>query len=187
MKKIITLLSISVPLTAVADNARIDAFMTAFHANPQKVMDALPEKEGDEYQTMSAEELERFRDQMRETVMERAEPVIAPRFSANLNNDNPARLVDVGNALFAIWLNWIVRHQIQNIWMFSLGLILTGPCTPAQPRGVTLTVNFTRQTGRNTTIFRIPSNRWITTQASSATYFLRQRSMTYWSGIKTSR
>ena len=99
MKKIITLLSISVPLTAVADNARIDAFMTAFHANPQKVMDALPEKEGDEYQTMSAEELERFRDQMRETVMERAEPVIAPRFSANLNNDNPARLVDVGNAL----------------------------------------------------------------------------------------
>ena len=64
MKKIITLLSISVPLTAVADNARIDAFMTAFHANPQKVMDALPEKEGDEYQTMSAEELERFRDQM---------------------------------------------------------------------------------------------------------------------------
>lgn len=99
MKKIITLLSISVPLTAVADNARIDAFMTAFHANPQKVMDALPEKEGDEYQTISAEELERFRDQMRETVMERAEPVIAPRFSANLNNDNPARLVDVGNAL----------------------------------------------------------------------------------------
>ncbi|MFY2508273.1 ricin-type beta-trefoil lectin domain protein [Vibrio pectenicida] len=99
MKKIITLLSVSVPLVAIADDVKIEQFMNVFHDNPQEVMDRLPEKEGEEYVTMSTEDIERIRNEMRDTVMERAEPMLTPRFAPNLGNDNPARLVDVGNAL----------------------------------------------------------------------------------------
>ena len=99
MKKIITLLSVAVPFAALADDAQIEQFAKAFHENPQEVMDRLPVKEGDDYQTMSAEDIERVRTEMRDTVMDRAEPMLAPRFAPNLGNDNPARLVDVGNAL----------------------------------------------------------------------------------------
>ncbi|MYM60604.1 peptidase [Vibrio sp. OCN044] len=99
MNKIITLLSVAVPFAALADDTQIEQFMKAFHENPQEVMDRLPVKEGDDYQTMSAEDIERVRTEMRDTVMDRAEPMLAPRFAPNLGNDNPARLVDVGNAL----------------------------------------------------------------------------------------
>ncbi|ASU24297.1 peptidase [Vibrio qinghaiensis] len=98
MKKIITMLSIAAPLSAVANDSSIEAFMTAFHNAPQKVMDAIPEKEGDTYQIVSAEDVERFRDRMRESVIEKESEMLS-RFAANLNNDNPARLVDMGNRL----------------------------------------------------------------------------------------
>lgn len=99
MKKIITLLSVSVPLAAIAGDAKIEQFMKAFHENPQEVMDMLPAKEGDEYRTMNADEIERFRNEMRDSVIERSQPVPTPFFAPNLGNDNPARLVDAGNAL----------------------------------------------------------------------------------------
>ena len=47
----------------------------------KKLWIELPVKEGDDYQTMSAEDIERVRTEMRDTVMDRAEPMLAPRFT----------------------------------------------------------------------------------------------------------
>ena len=105
MKKTIALFALAAPLSAVADDAQIQSFMTEFHQNPQAVMNARPEKEGDDYQTLNADEIDSIRNRMRSEIINRStmssSGALQPQpFSAiRLYNDNPARLVDAGNNL----------------------------------------------------------------------------------------
>lgn len=81
-----------------ADN-NIEVFMSAFHENPTEVMNELPQKEGDTYPIINIEESESIRASVRDAIIKRATSESHHSFSANLNNDNPARLVDLGNGL----------------------------------------------------------------------------------------
>ncbi|OOF21040.1 ricin-type beta-trefoil lectin domain protein [Salinivibrio sp. IB872] len=109
MKRMITLLAIAIPLSASADDQQINTFMTEFHQDPQKVMNALPPKGGDNYQTPEANVVERFRARIRDDIMARAagtpppldlhDRIVEPLSNIRLHNDNPARLVDAGSNL----------------------------------------------------------------------------------------
>ncbi|HHB1595546.1 TPA: ricin-type beta-trefoil lectin domain protein, partial [Vibrio campbellii] len=72
---------------------------SAFHENPTEVMNELPQKEGDTYPIINIEESESIRASVRDAIIKRATSESHHSFSANLNNDNPARLVDLGNGL----------------------------------------------------------------------------------------
>ncbi|WP_155396231.1 ricin-type beta-trefoil lectin domain protein [Vibrio campbellii] len=94
-----TLLCLSPALGVMAADNNIEVFMSAFHENPTEVMNELPQKEGDTYPIINIEESESIRASVRDTIMKRAASESPHSFSANLNNDNPARLVDLGNGL----------------------------------------------------------------------------------------
>ena len=99
MKRIMTLLCLSPTFGVMAADNNIEVFMSAFHENPIEVMNELPEKEGDTYPIINIEESESIRASVRDAIMKRATSEFPHSFSANLNNDNPARLVDLGNGL----------------------------------------------------------------------------------------
>lgn len=99
MKRIMTLLCLSPAFGVMAADNNIEAFMSAFHENPTEVMNELPQKEGDTYPIINIEESESIRASVRDAIMKRAASESPHSFSANLNNDNPARLVDLGNGL----------------------------------------------------------------------------------------
>ncbi|CAE6907082.1 hypothetical protein ACOMICROBIO_LKFPLAJE_01803 [Vibrio sp. B1FIG11] len=99
MKRIMTLLCLSPAFGVMAADNNIEVFMSAFHENPTEVMNELPQKEGDTYPIINIEESESIRASVRDTIMKRAASESPHSFSANLNNDNPARLVDLGNGL----------------------------------------------------------------------------------------
>nr|WP_039976667.1 ricin-type beta-trefoil lectin domain protein [Vibrio jasicida] len=98
MKRIMTLLCLAPVFGVSAADNKIESFMNAFHENPSKVMNELPQKEGDT-SPIIVEESESIRASVRDVIMERATSESHHSFSANLNNDNPARLVDVGTGL----------------------------------------------------------------------------------------
>ncbi|HDM8231967.1 TPA: ricin-type beta-trefoil lectin domain protein [Vibrio campbellii] len=94
-----TLLCLSPAFGVMAADNNIEAFMSAFHENPTEVMNELPQKEGDTYPIINIEESESIRASVRDAIIKRATSESHHSFSANLNNDNPARLVDLGNGL----------------------------------------------------------------------------------------
>lgn len=99
MKRIMTLLCLSPAFGVMAADNNIEVFMSAFHENPTEVMNELPQKEGDTYPIINIEESESIRASVRDAIIKRATSESHHSFSANLNNDNPARLVDLGNGL----------------------------------------------------------------------------------------
>ncbi|MHA2813373.1 ricin-type beta-trefoil lectin domain protein [Vibrio campbellii] len=94
-----TLLCLSPAFGVMAADNNIEAFMSAFHEKPTEVMNELPQKEGDTYPIINIEESESIRASVRDAIIKRATSESHHSFSANLNNDNPARLVDLGNGL----------------------------------------------------------------------------------------
>ncbi|EDP59905.1 ricin-type beta-trefoil lectin domain protein [Vibrio sp. AND4] len=109
MKRITTLLLLYPAFGVTAADSDIEVFMSAFHENPSQVMNALPQKEGDPYPAVNMEESESIKASVRDAIVMRATSGAHSMRSANLSNDNPARLVDLGYGLIRN-LDELYRH-----------------------------------------------------------------------------
>ncbi|PNQ53801.1 peptidase, partial [Vibrio agarivorans] len=99
MNKIVTLLCWVPSFTALSSEPSIKDFMQAFQENPQETMDAIPVKNGADNPSTDIEDLEFYRYEVREKIIGNAEPREARSLSARRGNDDPARLVDLGQSL----------------------------------------------------------------------------------------